>query len=475
MMNKNKIFFTTLLFLLIPFVSSLSVVPFHMSINKMYNQPFFINLTLTNNNNLNFSNIFLETNPYVSLVTKNISISKNTSKNITLKIFSNDDFSKGIRIKGFYNTTIGESHSIFHSTITYPNPPTICSKNAYKGDKIDFHNSNDYLITLQKTDGTTIGIINPNSYFNWSLTNSGIVNYIILRQGYPFGGTCTVDVMNTNGLINNPDFDAVFNLSVNNVYVNTTINMNVPISSYNLSLTNSQQGLLSITNTGNNVAHNVSLKANWFSFSENNFNINSGQTKVISYTINALGHLTHTNQTNKTYIQNLTLFGNFGKIVKPFSIFVEYGQVSIGQGNSTSDFLQWLKQNYPQLLKPKVVIQYVNNNSRDYNITTNNQKLNGLASAIFSTQDSVRKSFQNNLEILAEMNKSINKSDYLNLQNRKDINQLLSQSKNKSDYTYGILFLIIFIIIVILGGIILKNVYKYKEMKKYERWDANAR
>ena len=70
----------------------------------------------------------------------------------------------------------------------------------------------------------------------------------------------------------------------------------------------------------------MTLNSDWFSFSLNNFNIPSGGSRNVGYTINPL--ITNTTQTNQTYSKILTITGNFLSQNKTFDIFIPFKSVT---------------------------------------------------------------------------------------------------------------------------------------------------
>ena len=361
----------------------------------------------------------------------NISILK-SGQNATflLTIITNQDIQKEIRIKGFYHTNIGSSSDTYSFDITNSSSlPEIngCSQNLYVGDKIIFHNLNTFAVEIQKTNHQVISIINSGNNYTWNMLQAGGINYQVYRAGFPSNNICSINVMNTTGLINNPDYDAILNLKVINKYKQTQLNVTVPQSNYNISIFHTQQGFIKLINNGIEIAKDINLKGDWFTFSDNNFDISPGYTRIISYTIDIQNKIKNTSQTNKSYIKEVNITGNFPTLSEKFNLFLPYQQIVNSSTNSTSNFLQWIKEHYPELLKPKIVVQYVNNNSRDINITTTQEKLNGIASAIFSTQDYSENTFKRITEELNQINSTL--SNYTKLNNL--TNDAIFQLQNK--------------------------------------------
>ena len=477
-MRKNNLYLIGIFFLFfISFASAngLVVNKYNFTINKTYGSSSVINITIKNTEPFNFTNIGIESNPYVSMQTIPV---LGSGENITvpLTVLSNSDISVQLRIKGFYYSQIGESHQVYYSDILYPNNPTVCSKTLYKGDHIVFHNLNSFEVSIEKSGSSElIKTIGANKTFDWYLDTPTTVVYVVKRGGFPFTQPCTLSILNTSGIINNPDKDAVVAINIKNVYEKTNLTATFPQTSYNLSLLTPQEGFINLENTGTKIAKAVHLEGDWFNFGSNDFDLNPGQSKNVLFTINALGKIKETNETGKNYTKEVDVSGNFNTISKNFTIFLEYSHVSNGMTNNTSDFLQWIKEHYPQLLEPKVVIQYVDNASKEINVTTTQEKLNGLASAIFATQDNSKNTFKRMSEMIDSMNNTINKYSLENEKTNKNI-AILESKVNTSNDTSIIIFLgILFIIVLVLGGFLVKFAYQKSKLKMYERLDANAR
>ena len=455
--------------------NGLVVTQYNFNVNKTYGQDSIINITIQNTEPYNFTKINFESNPYVSMNEIPV-LSSDENITVPVKILSNSDASISLRIKGFYYSQIGESHQVYSSDILYPNNPTVCSKVLYKGDKIIFHNLNPFEVSIEKVSSLEIiKTLAANETFTWSLDTPTTVVYNVVRAGFPFTDPCTVTILNTTGIINNPDLDALIHFNIKNVYEKTTISATFPQTSYNLSLLTPQEGFINIKNSGDKIAKSIKIEGDWFNFNENNFDLSPGQSKNIPFTINALGKISNTNETGKTYTKQVKITGNFDTISKNFTIFLEYSQVSMGLVNNTSDFLEWIKEHYPELLKPKVIIQYVSNDTREVNITTTQEKLNGLATAIFDTQDYSRETFKRMSEAVDNLNSTIYNYSLENQKTSKDIGDLKTKINMGNNTSITIFLVILFVIVLVLGGFLLKFAHQRSKLKTYERLDANAR
>jgi len=475
MKTKSLLIFLSI-FLLISLVSAngLTISPYNINLNKTYGQNKIVNITISNTESFNFSNITI-VNPEVSIPKINVLLpGQNVTVPLTIK--TNQDINKDIIVKGFYETKIGTSHNVYDSNILWPNSPTTCSLNAYKGDKIVFHNQNDFDVTIKNANTLSdIKVLNANETYTWLLSKATTIVYNAVRGGFPFGNSCTVNIMNTTGIINNPTYDGILKLKVTNLFKTTKLTTTFPQIKYNVSIFNNQQGFIKIINNGVEIAKGVNLKGDWFSFSDNNFDIQPGVSRVISYTIKLGNNIHSTNSTNKTYYKNVSITGNFPTVTQKFTLFLPYQQILNATTNSTSDFLQWIKENYPELLKPKVVIRYVDNNSRDINITTSQEKLNGLATAIFATQDYSENTFKRITEELNALNSTINGYTISNTKNSDAIIKLQSNFSKNNNTSLGFILVLVFLAVAVMGGFILKFAYQKNKVKDLERWDLNAR
>lgn len=390
-MNINKLFISLLimsfLFINITEGAGLRLNINNYTVNKVYNTDYSLPIQIFNDEPYTFYNITFETNDWISMPFIPQLLS-GYAINVTATIRTNEISNKLIRIKGVYFSAIGSSNLIYNVNVNaYYSTP--CSFTIVKGDTINWTNRLLSTITLRNypgslpIDGATMA---SNISFNKIYNTPGNYGVQAFIGGWGFGEVCYISVLDTNGYVNNPSLDALLNINLNTFYSPTNISLTLTKTNYNLSFIEQDDGVLSITNTGVNIAKNILLSGEWFSFSNNNFDLNPGQTKAVSYTISP--YITQTTQTNKTHVKTLSVGGNFNTINQNFDIFINYADI----GNETSitnstDILSFICRICPECCKPNVVYKYVLNNSnqtsyvpitdeqwREYNLNLMNEK-----------------------------------------------------------------------------------------------------
>ena len=468
---KNKIIIGLFIFIFITtFVSADLIIENNQNIqiNKTYEQDTYFDITIRNNGNFDFFNVTFENNDFISIV-KIPKISSNEILNSTVRVFSNTPIiNKEIKLKGFYDALIGSSNETYEVDVDYDNGLDKCSFSVIKGDSIKWNNLETYDIKLRNANTLEdIQILSGNSSFEMQLDNPMEFSYYFTRYGFQFTNTCQINVLDDHGLINNPEYDGSLILNLNLSYPSTELQLTILETNYSISFLNGQDGLLSLKNIGNETAKDVHLSGDWFSFSENNFDLIPGYSKNVGYTISPIGKVFSTNETNKTHIIPINITGNFLEISKDFNIFLEYAEVTNQlQGNESIDFLEWIREHYPELLEPKIVYRYMDNNSKLFNVTLSQEQLNGLWDAQFSymdIQDEYQK-FQKEMQenITSNLNKMT--ESVFSLDSR--INTLEENLlKNKDLNTVLILILSM---ILICGGLGYFTIIKLRQIKKKE-------
>ena len=297
----------------------------HYNITKTEGISQNITFTIQNQEPINFVNINFNSNPYVSMSSFDLLSGANST--ITANVIATDSFSGAVKIKGFYTSNLGELNLQHNVTVDYTQGLSICDFSAVKGDSIKWTNNVSSNINLINADTSQIvTTIAPNSTYIELFSVPLSSKYYFTRFGIRFTNICTITVLDTQGLINDPQKDAQILLDI--VFLNEPTNISVTIltNNYTIDAGTSKQDILSIRNTGNKTAKSVRLSGTWFTtFTSNTFDLSPGESKNIGYTI--APDITNTSQTNQTYVQNLIISGNFPQILHPFSIKIPYALI----------------------------------------------------------------------------------------------------------------------------------------------------
>lgn len=302
----------------------------HFEINKTTEIEKKITFEIENQEPTNFSNVQFESNPYISM--DPVNISSGDTEEVTADVIATDDFSGVIKIKGFYESDLGEQEETHEVDVNYSdegNELSRCDFSIIKGDTIKWNNllqtSLGKIKLINADTEQEVAEIQPNSSYPETFDDPIEFSYYFTRYGIAFTNICTISVLDTSGLINNPEYDTQIFLDIEIIYEPTTISVTIPTTEYEIEAGDSAQDLLSIRNNGGYEAKNVKLTSDWFVFSSNNFDLDSGKSKNIGYTIKP--EITATNQTNKTYTKKLKIEGNFETYEEEFEIFVPYMEI----------------------------------------------------------------------------------------------------------------------------------------------------
>lgn len=381
----NKFFLFLLSLLLINFISAGLVSTnnaniIELNINKIYNSDYYFNVSIINNENFPFYNLFLNKENNIDFYASNLSI-LNPAIGFTLPIFitSNENFNGELRLKGYYNISninhVPETKEVIINTDGYIVTP--CDFSIQSGDSILFKNQGATNVKSNFFD------LNSGSSNLQTYTVPQVINYIWSIGLWAFK-SCKITVLPNSGLINDPAKDLILKINMSVSYNPTNlsyINLN---NNYTINFYSSDEGLFSLTNIGENDARNIQLSGDWLSFNLNNFDLDKGKTKVISYTISP--YISETSQTDKNYIKNIVVSGNFNSLNIPLNIFIPYADIGNITTNSTEDLYNMLCSIFPKVCATKVEYRYIPQNNatsyvpitdeqwRDYNLQLELQK-----------------------------------------------------------------------------------------------------
>jgi len=371
--------------------NGLTVIDDSMDVNKTYEIDKDISFQLRNDESFTFYNITFETNDIIQMDMIS-EITSGQTKNITATIISNSDYNDYIKIKGFYQSTLGASQENYDITIDFIDGLSECDKTLIKGDTITWYNSvNDEVAIKNMVTGNTATTIPLNGSIVYNFDVPEVFTYAVLRRGYQFTDVCTISVLDDSGLINNPEYDTNLFLNIDILYDDTSIETNVFNNNYTMNFYNSKEVIMSIENTGNKTAKNIHFSGEWFTdFNHNDFDLAVGESKNILFNIKPI--IFETNQTAKLYNKNLTISGNFDTVYEDFHIYINYAEVTgnYTDGNITS-FIEQLCNAYPELceVQERVIYRDGSNGTDEFNFTTSREQVNGLFAYMFEFGDRI--------------------------------------------------------------------------------------
>lgn len=453
--------------------NGLSIEPNSLSINRTIGVDKFVNITIINDEPIDFQSVAFEDNNQIYMSPFNLTSGEN--KTIQAEIISTQDFSGAIKIKGFYESDLGKQDETHNINVDYNDGLDKCDFSVVQGDNVIWQNNVPSSIRMiNANNGNTVTEISENQTHSELFDEAISFKYYFTRIGIRFTNTCTISVLGTSGLINNPEFDDNLALDIKINYEPTEISVTILEDAYEIKPGKTQQDLLSIKNTGDKIAKNINLDANWFLFSSNNFDLEPGDSKNIGYTISP--KVNNTNQTDKVYIKDLNINGNFNDYSHNFSIFVPYTIIDEDFFKDSKTIEQLFNERY------EFVKAYCNDNP-------NNELCTKLTSSFTSSQQQnetdadleFKKALINEMDKDAEFRKFIIselekvKSDTSQSYNQSalTLNKVESLEEKQGDYQTGINFAAgtLFLLIFSAGGFVLYKKYKEKKDKnKFENY-----
>jgi len=333
--------------------NGLQIDPSSISVNKTFNVDEEIQITIENQEPFIFFNISFEQQSFIEIETITELLS---GQNMTViaTITSNQNLeNEEIRLKGFFETDVGDSDEEYNIDVSFEDgiDNELCFLTIIEGDSVIWHNLVNNEIVMRNMDtGNDITTILESGNYTINFDSPLNLNYAFFRFGFQFTDICSVNVLDSSGFVNDPNLDAIFVLTVIIDFPFTVLEATFPegSDSYEMEFFGTQEGLFTLKNIGDNVAKDISITAEWFTFEPNIFDLGTGEQRVVSYTIEPSG-FENSNQTNQTYFKNVSIVGNFDTIIKEFNIFIEFspfiGDFG-GDGQSIQDIIKALIDAY---------------------------------------------------------------------------------------------------------------------------------
>ena len=455
----NKIILPMLLIFFFPLLNAagLQIVGENsFDINKTIGVDDVVIFKLRNSDSFTFHNISFEENDFISMNPIN-NLTSGQEVNITATIYGNQPINQPLKIIGLYEAQIGNSNETYNVDVEYNNGITPCNLQVIKGDSVVWNNLVlDDVKMINADTSSEITTIAENSTYKISFNTPEVLNYHFTRYGFKFTNNCQLISLNDVGLINNPLLDTSLNFNINPNYDPTEIEVTILESSYIMDNSDENEGVMTIKNIGDKIAKSVKLSGEWFSFSQNNFDLNPGQTKGITYTINPYIYITQTSETNKTYDKTMLIEGNFDDYTSNFNIFINYA--NLDNQNSTGGFeaFKEMLDQYCEInpndnmcpKEPQVIYKYVNESNQKFNVTYEREQVKGIYSALFGYMDDSE--INNNLlkEQLSDITTKLNQSEAREILNTEKIESLEKKTESKDSVLLFFGILVIFLVII---------------------------
>jgi len=266
----------------------------------------------------------------------NFNLSSNESKEIKFNVSSNSSYSgtlnSNVKFKFYVNLPLTISN--YNITISPElsegfNPREITIR---QGDTITFINNDNVTHSVYSTEFGTIQVLGGSSS-NYTFNNLGIFTYkdtFFDTIPYPsLQGTIDVISRTEQYKAHNSDYDETLIVNLNAITDPTNISVSNSEENYEIIYGNLKKGLLTITNTGSEIAEriNITSTSDWITFDENNFDLVSGSTNWVEYTLFPI--MLKTKDTNKTYQETISIKASNSDIKNiTLNIFIPYKEVS---------------------------------------------------------------------------------------------------------------------------------------------------
>lgn len=465
-----KVKYIILFLFLISLTSGLQLGNSSYIVNKTLNINQTITLNIINDESLKLYNITCEPNNFITFNKIN-ELGSGSSVEVQATIFGDENYDDIIRIKGYYVNNVGELNEKHDVQITQfeSNP---CSFSVYKGDSVTWHNNLLSIVNLKKypsLEPVPGGDISANSNFTLEMNEVKTQGYKLFLGGWDFGQVCEISTLDTTGFINNPEYDALLNLKLNLNYESTSLYPTLLNPYFNMFFYEEKEGVLSIKNNGDEKAYDISLSGGWFDFEQNNFDLAPGETKGVIF--NVFSIINSTEDTNKTYIKEIKINGNFEEITLPVEVFIKHSIIDENYTSSQQGLIEFIKEyceKNPDVCGTSKVIYSPGDTQRteDFEITEEQWRDYWLSQ--YSEQEEITTAMAYVKEVTSkwEEQKTMTESKLVNI-----YNQIMSDAEQSEQDKKIIVGVITMIVMIVVGIILYYLVLYYKNKNNLEvRW-----
>lgn len=469
----NKLMFLMVGLLIIPLVSAnglnivSNITTFNM--NKTYNQDKSITFTIKNEEPFSFYNITFKDNDIITMSRIN-ELTSGNSKEVTATVKTNNDFNGDIEIIGYFESQLGIQNKSYNITVTTADGLEVCDFSIVKGDKVTWFNKIPDEIRLKNMNADYVTTIEKNGSYTTTFDEPEIFEYAFYRRGSLYTDICQITVLDDVGYVNDPNLNEIITLNIDMKYEETTIQATLFTDNFTLNFLESADDVIIIKNTGTKVARNIKLSGDWFTFNKNNFDLDPDKSTVVVYNIKELKPgITNTTNTNKTYDKNITITGNFDKVVKHLDVFIKYAE--IGENYTSGEtWEQELKNkceddpDYWLCPKTRIVYRDINDTLLRFNVTYEQEQCEQMTSLMFDKMDGEDEIYNYMKRVITDLNQTIQtmSSKVNNLETNIIAEKTLrEEQKNNLDYVW--FFIAVGLLIVALIAIVFL-VYRQKKL-----------
>lgn len=278
-----------------------------------------------------------------------IVIPKNTTKNIDFVVDPTVGFhgQKTSKISFKFEVEIPEMTQthIINITDTFGSYETIYARD---GDTVVWNNIADATRELTAAEFGESKVVQVNGSVSHGLNQIGTLHYYVWVAGTVYSdGIIEVINKTSNEMVHNQDYDTNLVLNIDITANPTSLSTSISRNNFEIEYMKFKKGLMTINNTGNEIAEKIELSSDseWVSFNKNEIDLTQGEEDWVEYTITPL--ILSTNQTNKTYsIKIITKALNSEEKINNIEVFIPYKLVSDEIGDSDLEYLNWLDKVY---------------------------------------------------------------------------------------------------------------------------------
>ena len=418
-----------------------------ISINKTNSIDINFYINITNQETFDFHNI---TSQNDILIFDSFDLLSGQTKQINIKISSNDIVNQQIRIVGEYFANLGTS-SETEDVIISGDGVDICNFDLIEGDSINWINTLSGEVKLKNMDSSDyFYTVSGNSNYTYNFDSPLDLSYQVYKIGLPISSICYITINPEEGYVHSSKYDALIDLEVKIQYQQTSISTNFLTEEYTLDYNDKETDTFRITNIGSKIAKNITLSGEWFEFETNNFDLEIGESINIDYTLNPT--IFETSQTNKTYEKNIIINGNFNTYEKNISVSINYDDISGTSDGLNFDFDSGLNyvlmfcQLYPDDCPTKII--WGNESDKEVTFIVNEQtyKESILEEDAYREEDRTNSNKQNERLLILE-----NKTDKILSKLNGTSEEVSNLGEDTKIFTGTVtLILIVFLIMAIL-------------------------
>ncbi len=337
-MNRSIIIFIMCVFCLsLTTAIPIQILPDTLAVNVTKGINKIVTLEINNPNAYTLYDIIAEGDIVVTSQTLNsLEGNENVSFQITLNANEKGSYDKTINIVGFTRLNCSALDTQTHDieiTSGGANPRNI---EICRNDNIKFTNNYGSSVYLDIDDFDLYqGINNGDSHVELFAGLGQTVYRIepLIDLGY----VTTTDEFSS---VHSSSDDGTLTLHIECVLEETTVSLEYPKVSFNMSYDEIKSGYFIIKNTGSKIAEQINIVGDWFSFDKNNFNLAIDEEKAINFVISPL--VEDTSDTDKWYNKTIYVGGdNIDTLTQNIDIFLEYSDVA---GGNLSSPEWWIKR-----------------------------------------------------------------------------------------------------------------------------------